>query len=134
MKNIYFIIKTNKLSLGGHILPIEWSTKGWLSKDGKPGYYKDFAGTLIGNASEARVFRIGMDFHFKLKYKDNKRNSKQFPKKIPVSIIADKISTSEKGLLLFLPFMDCIFMSTDGILFENLTTIFLLYFFLASIA
>jgi hypothetical protein len=70
--DLYFLVETGGASRGGHTLPAEWSTKEWQATDGSPGYYPDFIGTQLGDAANPLVFRIGLDYHVRLTYKDQR--------------------------------------------------------------
>lgn len=72
--DLYFkIINPSCSAITEYSLPVEWSTKGsgtkfWRAVDGSPGYYEAFQGNRIGSAIAPIIFRIGLDYHFKLKY------------------------------------------------------------------
>jgi hypothetical protein len=87
--DLFFVAQTNGMDHAGHTLPDEWSTKGWKAKDGSPGYYEDFVGTQLGTADSPLVFRIGVDFHVKLQYRDGSSGKdSRASKGIPVTLCA----------------------------------------------
>jgi IPT/TIG domain len=74
--DLYFLVYLSGIPMpfAGHsALPSEWSTKGWKAVDGSPGYYEDFSGTILGDAVDPLVFRIGLDFHVRLTYEDKSK-------------------------------------------------------------
>jgi hypothetical protein len=92
--DIYFLAKPgpNK-TVAGHVLPAQWSTKGWLGADGvTKGYYDNFIGNQLGESATPLVFRIGIDFHGRLRYEDKLPASKKVQNAIegiPFGIFAD---------------------------------------------
>lgn len=93
--DIFFRARPAGRSHAGHTLPDEWSTKGWSASDGSPGYYEDFIGTQLGDATSPLVFRVGLDFHARFEYRHERKSTALgspyydvAPKGIPVSLYA----------------------------------------------
>ncbi|MES1241727.1 MAG: IPT/TIG domain-containing protein [Acidobacteriota bacterium] len=92
--DVFFLVHTNGRSHAGHTLPAQWSTNGWRAADGSPGLIPDFAGGTVGSASAPRVFRVGLDFHIRLEYRNGSTGSfEPAPAQIPV----DFHSTTSPG-------------------------------------
>jgi hypothetical protein len=70
--DLYFLVKPAGISHAGHTLPDEWSTSGWTATDGSAGYYDNFAGSNLGSSTSPLVFRIGVDYHLRITYKDER--------------------------------------------------------------
>jgi hypothetical protein len=68
--DLFFLAHTKGLTVAGHRLPDEWSTRGWTATDGSPGYYPSFAGAQLGDSAHPVVFRIGVDVHVRCRYAD----------------------------------------------------------------
>lgn len=87
--DIFFIVHTNGMNHAGRTLPAKWSTKGWSAVDGSPGYYENFTGTQLGDALNPLKFRIGVDFHLYLNYRDHSKSPPAFvpaPEGIPIEV------------------------------------------------
>jgi len=66
--DLYFLVQSNGRFHAGHLLPDEWATKGWRATDGSPGLFDDFTGTQLGSEAAPLTYRIGLDFHARLRY------------------------------------------------------------------
>jgi hypothetical protein len=66
--DLFFLARPNGLFHAGHILPNEWSTKGWRATDGSPGIFEDFTGAQLGSEAAPLTYRIGLDIHARLNY------------------------------------------------------------------
>lgn len=73
--DLFFDVHTNKIFASGHTLPDHWSTDGWKATDGTPGLQKNFSGTGMGTEANPVVFRVGLDFHVRLTYLDDRAGS-----------------------------------------------------------
>ena len=97
--DIYFLAKPGGMTHAGHTLPAQWSTKGWLGADGATkGYYDNFIGNELGEAATPLVFRIGIDFHGRLRYEDKLPASKKIQNAIrgvPFGIFAAAVGGAE---------------------------------------
>ena len=97
--DIFFQAQCNGLNHAGHTLPNEWSTKGWRAADGSPGYYPSFTGTQLGSAVSPLVFRIGLDFHARLEYRNARTGANDpAPKGILVEVRNGITSPTAKTL------------------------------------
>jgi len=84
-------------------LPAEWSTADtglasvsfWNAADGSPGYFPDFGGQQLGNAAHPLTYRIGMDYHLRLKYSFDAVNTKMAPEKIQVDLVSDGVFSED---------------------------------------
>lgn len=88
--DIFFLVHTNGIRHAGHTLPHEWSTKGWRDIYGNPGYFEEYDGRQLGNEDSPLIYRVGLDVHLKLEYRDETQRppvNAPAPPKIPVSLI-----------------------------------------------
>lgn len=93
--DIFFLVHTNGQTLGGETLPSEWSTDGWESTSGNPGYIEDFKGGSIGSSGNPLVFRIGLDFHFLVKYEDHETKALSLvPEDLEVHLRGESLTVS----------------------------------------
>jgi|GEM_PF-2963771 len=69
--DLYFVAKTEGTAMpspAAGTIPRDWSTRGWLAKDGSWGYYGSFEGTRLGTADEPLTFTVGLDYHLRFMY------------------------------------------------------------------
>jgi hypothetical protein len=88
--DLFFLVHTNGINYAGHTLPREWSTKGWKSTNGCPGYYENFTGALIGDEESPLIFRIGLDFHARIEYQNSSTHNIEHPPKGMLVTIASR--------------------------------------------
>jgi flagellin-like hook-associated protein FlgL len=91
--DIFFLVETNSRTHAHTTLPPEWSTKGWKAVDGNPGFIPKYNGAPIGSPpSSPRVFRVGLDFHFRFEYLKGLVGSPFEPasRRIPIEVHVDK--------------------------------------------
>lgn len=102
--DLYFkIINPTCTAISEFTLPSEWSTANtglasvtfWNSSDGTPGYFPDFGGVQLGNAVTPITYRIGMDYHLRLKYSFDSVNTKIVPQNIQVDLISDGVLSED---------------------------------------
>jgi hypothetical protein len=98
--DLYFkIINPTCAAITEFTLPVEWSTANtgltsvtfWNSSDGTPGYFPDFGGVQLGNAVTPITYRIGMDYHLRLKYFNITSTAENFTKGIKVELLKESV-------------------------------------------
>jgi outer membrane protein OmpA-like peptidoglycan-associated protein len=93
--DLFFEVHTNKRIASGHTLPDEWSTDGWKATDGTPGLLKNFSGVGLGSEANPVVFRIGVDFHVRLIYLDERKT----PPVLAIAAIGTNIIVRANSLI-----------------------------------
>jgi len=67
--DLYFVVRPNGVFHAGHVLPNEWSTKGWRATNGSPGLFEDFSGNQLGSEAAPLTYRVGLDLHARVNYR-----------------------------------------------------------------
>ena len=75
--DVYFVARTAGRQQAGHTLPDEWSTEGWENRDGTPGLLAGYTGTQFGTLATPITYRIGVDYHFDLSFRNPNSNTNQ---------------------------------------------------------
>lgn len=75
--NVYFLVRTQERQQAGHNMPEEWSTKGWVNRDGTPGLLESYVGTQFGTQAAPVTYGIGVDYHFEMRFRNPRSNALQ---------------------------------------------------------